>query len=318
MLIIRLLLLARARGPSLKHLQFHLLIVQHALVVVVERHEVEVHVLDAVVLKDTLLLYQLAQVQIIQQARLRERKELVVVERRLVALLVNHRVVLDHIPQLTLMIAHIKCLLLGGHHVGGRGDACVAVLPARRSRHVRRRVERCIGVVVVLQLDGCVGGRHGSLLLQAARLTSCRGILARDPLHAVSVYLLHGEGIVVSAVAAAWASVPAASAHELLRAVLADDDVLLAADATRLLGRGKVLDGALSAARVRALERSLQASVRRHALRADVLDRLRNVVEILQLSRRIHVSELRTILVVLGASRLAVQVEHVRIEAHGV
>jgi hypothetical protein len=72
--------LAFVTRPTLQPLQLHLLIVQHALFMVIERHEIEVHVLDAIILQYTLLLNQLTQIQIVQETRLRKREELVVVQ----------------------------------------------------------------------------------------------------------------------------------------------------------------------------------------------------------------------------------------------
>lgn len=46
---------------------------------IIERYKVEVHILDAIIFQDALLLYQLAQIQIVQKTRFRQRKELVVV-----------------------------------------------------------------------------------------------------------------------------------------------------------------------------------------------------------------------------------------------
>lgn len=92
--------------------ELRVVVLQHLLFVVVERHEVEVQVLDAVVFQDVLLrLQQLTQVQVVQDACLCQGEVLVaVVEGAGVlvnALGANTRVNLVH------MLAHVKRLLIG-------------------------------------------------------------------------------------------------------------------------------------------------------------------------------------------------------------
>lgn len=141
---------------------------------IVERYKVKVHVFNAIIFQNALLLDQLAQIQIAQDTRLGQREKLVVVEGRLVTFLIDHRVVLDDVvchSELTLVITHVQRFLLSRHHVC-RGRDARTVLAIRRAGHILRSVQRHISVFLILQLDVRVGRSHRALLLESTGLTT--------------------------------------------------------------------------------------------------------------------------------------------------
>ena len=84
------------------------LVIEHLALVVVERHEVEVQVLDSVLVQDVLGPDQLAQVQIIKQACLGQGEKLSIVQSAVVSVDAHQA----HI-QIASAVADVQSLLIG-------------------------------------------------------------------------------------------------------------------------------------------------------------------------------------------------------------
>ena len=167
-----------------------------------EADEVEVHVLDAVLLQDALVLDQLRQIQIIQASVLAAEMQVVQCRDAVRVPRILHAVILDdvlHHADAALVRAHVQRLFVGGHQIDGRRHDGFSPSLGCATGHVTVLINQFQLIDLVSHAGLILGVAHLRLVPRQLWLLGV-GALLLEP-DAVAAVPLHG---VVTAALALW------------------------------------------------------------------------------------------------------------------